>query len=360
MDGSIKEAESTQTAQRVAAVAVVIVGFKNADDIAGCLTALSASLPSPGFDIFICENGGRPAFEQLLDELLQADGPCAPATDFECSDQFQSATFVDVHRLRLRERPGCDVWIGCASGNLGYAGGINAWLGPLAERDGWKGVWILNPDTEPERGALAALVEHAEATGKAMVGSTILDGDGSRSVRFRGGVHWQKLRARSVAIGLGDRADALHDVQLIEREMDSPSGASMYVTRACIEAIGPMDERYFLFFEDLDWGVRAKQFGLGYASASIVAHKRGTTTGSAKAPGEIPKLTVYLEHRNGIHFVRRHFPWALPLRVAASCLYSLRFLLRNAPGNSLAAIHGMAAGLMGEVGQPSWHRNQAK
>ncbi len=192
-----------------------------------------------------------------------------------------------------------------------------------------------------------------------MVGSTILDGDGSRCVRFRGGVHWQKFTARSVAIGLGERFDASHDVRVIEAAMDSPSGASMYVTRACVEKIGPMDERYFLFFEDLDWGVRAKQMGLGYASGSVVAHKRGTTTGSAKSPAEMPRLVVYLEHRNGIHFVRRHFPWALPLRIAMSLLYSVRFLMRRAPRNSLAAIHGVLAGLKGEVGQPDWHRNQA-
>ncbi len=332
----VKASGGTQMAQPVATVAVVIVGFRNADDIVSCLKALSASLASPGFDVFICENGGRAAYESLIDELVKANGPCFPAADCERGDQLPMNAFVDVGRLHLRGRPACNVWIGCASDNLGYAGGINSWLGPLAKLDGWK-VWILNPDTEPESGALAALVEHAEANGKAMVGSTILDGDESRSVRFRGGVHWQKLRARSVAIGLGDRADALHDVGLIEREMDSPSGASMYVTRACIETIGPMDERYFLFFEDLDWGVRAKQFGLGYASASIVAHKRGTTTGSANAPGEIPGLTVYLEHRNGIHFVRRHFPWALPLRVVASFLYSLRFLMRSAPRNSLCS-----------------------
>jgi N-acetylglucosaminyl-diphospho-decaprenol L-rhamnosyltransferase len=89
----------------------------------------------------------------------------------------------------------------------------------------------------------------------------------------------------------------------------------MYVTKNCLEQIGLMDESYFLFFEDQDWGC-AKKLGLGYASASIVAHQRGTTTGSAKNLTAIPKLAVYLQHRNGIHFVRRHYPWSLPLRIA--------------------------------------------
>jgi GT2 family glycosyltransferase len=116
-----------------------------------------------------------------------------------------------------------------------------------------------------------------------------------------------------------------------------------------------MDESYFLFFEDLDWGVRAKATGLGYASKSIVAHKRGTATGSARGLGAMPKLSVYLQQRNGIHFVRKHFPWTLPLRIVTSCLYAARFLMAGATSNFIAALEGIIAGLRGEVGKPSWH-----
>ena len=130
----------------------------------------------------------------------------------------------------------------------------------------------------------------------------------------------------------------------------------MYVTRPCLEKIGPMDESYFLFFEDLDWGLRAKACGLGYASASIVRHQRGTTTGTAKSLATIPRLSVYLEHRNGIHFVCRHFPWTLPVRVTVSCLFAIRFLMHRAPKNFMAALKGLLAGLKGEVGRPAKYR----
>jgi GT2 family glycosyltransferase len=257
--------------------------------------------------------------------------------------------------LRCRIRSS-NVWIGCATENLGYAGGINAWLYHLLRIPGWKGIWVLNPDTIPDKRALAALIERAELAGKGMVGSTILDGDRPDHVRFRGGLHWQRSVARSTAIGLGERLDSQADIAAIEAAMDCPSGASMYVTRSCIEKIGLMDESYFLFFEDLDWGVRGKVSGLGYASASIVAHKRGTTTGSARTLAAIPKLSVYLQHRNGIHFARRHFPWTLPARIVISFLYALRFLIRRAPGNFLNALQGIFAGLKGERGRPEWHR----
>jgi GT2 family glycosyltransferase len=248
------------------------------------------------------------------------------------------------------------VWIGCASENLGYAGGINVWLHQLQSITGWKGVWVLNPDTEPEAYALAALVERAEIGGKGMVGSTILDVERRDEVRCRGGLHWQKFAARTIAIGLGEPLNAPHDLSAIEAAMDSPSGASMYVTRECLEKIGPMDESYFLFFEDLDWGLRAKACGLGYASASIVAHKRGTTTGSAKSLARIPRLSVYLEHRNGIRIARKYFPWTLPVRIAVSILYAAKFLIGRAPKNCGAALEGVLAGLRGEGGRPTMPR----
>lgn len=342
------------TADRMADVVVLIVGFRNPADIVTCLTGLSKAAISPGFDVFICENGGQAAYESLTRDLIDR-GLCVAASDERRSLDTDTSRFTSVKHLQLVARLS-RVWIGCAAENLGYAGGINAWLAPLLKIEGWKGAWILNPDTTPEALALAALVTRAETASKGMVGSTIVDEDRPEHVRFRGGLHWQRVAPRTVPIGLGDVLGAPHDLASIEDAMDSPSGASMYVARGCIDAIGLMDERYFLFFEDLDWGMRAKRLGLGYASTSIVSHGRGTTTGSARNPAAIPKLTVYLEHRNGVHFVRRFFPWALPARIVVSLVYAIRFLLQGAPNNFWASIEGVWAGLKGEIGRPDWHR----
>lgn len=334
----------------IADIAVLIVGFRNSEDILGCLRALSRARSSPSFDVFICENGGPQAYDRLIDDLLKEKGLCSTREPLGIHVNPAKSRLTRIERLGFSSGAS-NVWIGCAAGNLGYAGGINAWLLPLSDIPGWKGVWILNPDTEPSELALAALYERAKSGRKAMVGSTLIDSSDDERVRLRGGMQWQK--ARAIAIGRGELLGAACDIAAIERTMDSPSGASMYVTRWCIETIGPMDERYFLFCEDLDWGFRAKPLGLGYARDSIVVHKRGTTTGSAKAPSAIPSPSVYLEHRNGVHLVRRHFPWSLPLRVAISLMYAIRFLIRGAPDNSRAVIEGLIAGLKGEIGSPS-------
>jgi N-acetylglucosaminyl-diphospho-decaprenol L-rhamnosyltransferase len=335
---------------RVADVAILIVGFRNPADIRDCLAAISDAAVEPKFDIFICENGGVRWHHELIQELVTPHGPCQPVDEPALS--APTGRFIEVRRLSLRTRPS-NVWVGCATGNLGYAGGINAWLRQLEPISGWKGVWILNPDTKPEVYALAALIERAETGRKGMVGSTILDIERLDEVRCRGGLHWQKIAARTTSIGLGEPVDAAIEISAIEAAMDSPSGASMYVTRPCLEKIGPMDESYFLFYEDLDWGLRAKACGLGYARASIVWHKRGTTTGSANSLAAIPQLSVYLEHRNAIHFVRRHFPLTLPLRIMFSLLCAIELLVHQAPANSWAVLQGIFAGLRGEVGRPS-------
>ncbi|MCS3759021.1 glycosyltransferase family 2 protein [Bradyrhizobium centrosematis] len=341
----------------VSEVAVLIVGYRNSEDIVDCLTALSRATTSPGFDVFICENGGDDAYRRLLDALISEAGPCLPGQSLGIQIDGIAGRFTNIQRLVLRARSS-NVWVACASDNLGYAGGINAWLRPLSAIPTWRAIWILNPDTQPNESALAALHERAESGRKAMVGSTILDSPDADHVRFRGGLSWQKLAARDVAIGLGELLNVSCNIAAVEDAMDSPSGASMYVTRWCIEQIGLMDESYFLFYEDMDWGLRARHLGLGYAAESIVVHKRGTTTGSGRASSSIPVLSVYLQHRNCVRFVRRHFPWSVPLRVAVSLMYALRFLLQGAPNNSRAAIEGLVAGLKGEMGRPKWHTEQ--
>jgi GT2 family glycosyltransferase len=341
--------------ERAAEIAIIIVGFRNANDIKACLSALLISSLTPEFDVFIAENGGLRSYQDLLRQLVDPQGPCTLIQPEGARRELRSDRFIRVQQLEFKTRSS-RIFIGCAAENLGYAGGINAWLIELLTVAGWKAVWILNPDTEPAPTALNALAERAENGKKAMVGSTILEPGSADLIRFRGGLRWQTFAARATAVGIRARVGEPFDLHAVEESLDAPSGASTYVTRQCIEKIGLMDDDYFLFFEDLDWGRRAKKLGLGYASDSIVAHRRGTTTGSGNALRCLSRLAVYLEHRNAIHFVRKHVPWTMPVRILVSSLHAVRFLICGAPRNCIATLEGMFAGLRGEIGQPHWHR----
>ena len=131
------------------------------------------------------------------------------------------------------------------------------------------------------------------------------------------------------------------------------SGASFYVTRECVEQIGLMDERYFLYFEDLDWGMRAKEkCGLGYAYLAVVRHQGGTTIGPTRKRAEQTALTVYLEFRNRILFVKRRYPAWYPWTVFV--LHSQSFGILNCRISRKyqdGFFRGIAAGVVGQIGR---------
>src|SRR5581483_7509153 len=145
------------------------------------------------------------------------------------------------------------------------------------------------------------------------------------------------------------------DPDVIERRIDAPSGASIYVTRECLNGIGLMDDRYFLYFEDLDWGCCAKKCcGVGYAYKSIVPHRVGTTIGTPRGRRGSSRLSVYLEYRNRIHFVRKYHQSWLLWTVFVLFLRGLEYSIIGEPANMRAALKGLLAGLRGQTGRPDW------
>ena len=262
-----------------------------------------------------------------------------------------SDDFVRARRLRLAGFL-APVMIAEARENFGYAGGANAWIRPFLAEEGWTAVWILNPDTLPEPDALAELVDYAKRRNKGMIGSRLMM-PGRSDVAWSRGLKWNKWSVKLTALDVLAPISPAPDPEDVEARMDSPTGCSMYVTRECIERIGLMDEKFFLYWEETDWGVRAKATcGVGYAHNSVVSHVRGTTTGAVRKRSERSALAVYLPYRNQLHFVRRHHPGWFAWTVFVSFLRTGQFLAVGSKSNFLAAVQGLAAGLRGETGRP--------
>ena len=308
-------------------------------------SSLGKSKPDPPFDVYLCENGGDEAFTALCTRVAAAGGPCirgcAPAP---CrTNGFKAVEAFTLPIVNAR------VFVGNAGDNLGYGGGVNCWLKPLREADDWPGALVLNPDTTVERGALGALVRHAETHRKGMVtGRIILASDPTR-IHTRG-LRWRPLLASAAAVGRNEAAGSRP--QNIERDLDAPSGSFVYVTRACLDKIGLMEERYFLYCEDLEWGLRAKRTGnIGYAYNSVVHHKGGTTIGTGTVV-TISEFATYLSFRNRSLFVYSHFPAWLGWTTIMLLIRALEFGARGRPANMRAAIRGTFDGLLGRDGRP--------
>ena len=338
-------------------VPIVIVGFGHSEDIVECLKAVATQRNCPKFEVFICENGGAAAFDALEKALSAKGAPCEGGVE---SMEAPPGGFVRARRLRLAGGLAA-VTIGQASENLGFAGGANAWVRPLLVEPGWSAVWILNPDTSPEPDALAELANYARKRGKGMVGSRLMI-PGRSDVASSRGLKWNKLSTTLIGIDMFAPVTPAPDPEDIERRMDSPTGPSMYVTRDCIERIGLMDESFFLYWEEVDWGMRAKAAacGIGYAHSSVVPHISGSSSGTSRKRAQRSAFTVYLGARNKLHFVRRHYPRWFAWTVFVSFLRSGEFLAAGSTRNFAAANRGLLAGLRGERGRPDVAPREAK
>jgi N-acetylglucosaminyl-diphospho-decaprenol L-rhamnosyltransferase len=334
-------------------VAVIIVGFHNEADVIGCLQSLSVANASPSFDVFIAENGGDDAWQALHRALAAESSLCQALSEPDQTIGDNADAGARIYRLsRAAGHPETRIHTAQMPDNLGYAGAINAWLRILLGQRGWYAAWILNPDTVPTPSALSELADYARLHKKSMVGSRIVDPSRPAEVAIRG-LRWNKIAARTTAVDRRASAAIEPNRGYIEAHLDAASGASLFVTRDLIERIGLMDERYFLYFEDLEWGYRAKALGaLGYAHQSVVPHEGGTTIGSANTRAGSSRLSVYLEFRNRILFVRQwHRAW-LPWTVLMQTVHVAAFMAAGSFSNMSAAARGLAAGLRGEIGRP--------
>lgn len=187
--------------------------------------------------------------------------------------------------------------------NRGYAGGMNAGIERL-RGSGCDRVLLLNNDAVLEPGCLRRLAEALEDPGLGAVGPVVLrEADGrveSRGARVD--LRWGRQRLW----GHGERSQ-LREGRL---PVDSLSGAALMLSAAALDRVGPLDEAYFLSFEDTDWCVRARRAGLGLAVVlGAVARHAGSRTLGSRSPERL-----YYSARNHLRAVERHLPLSGPAR----------------------------------------------
>lgn len=149
--------------------------------------------------------------------------------------------------------------------NRGLAAGWNTGIGRTSGRY----VLLLNSDAWLDEGALDALVEFADAHPEAaVVGPRLRNPDGTLQRSVRGfPTLWRlateflflrKLAPRSRAFNAFYAARFAHDEV---RDAEFLMGAVWLVRRAAIDEVGPADESFFLFSEEVDWAYRFRQAG---------------------------------------------------------------------------------------------------
>ena len=185
--------------------------------------------------------------------------------------------------------------------NLGFAAGNNVGI-RRALTAGADYVALLNDDTVVDPGYLEALVSAAGGDPRAgFLSSTILSHERRDEVWFAG-ASLSLLTGRSRHLGAG-RLE--REISPEIRETDRPCTCSMLVSRRLLEEVGLMEERLFLYAEELDWALRARKMGFHalVVPSSRVWHRLSTSTGCAPS-GDAHYYSV----RNTLSVLAWHAP----------------------------------------------------
>lgn len=223
--------------------------------------------------------------------------------------------------------------------NLGFAGGNNRGIEHALER-GADYVWLLNNDTVVDPKALETLVEEAMSEGSiGMVGSKVYYHEPPDLIWFAGG-KIDRLTAKTSHAGMNERDG---EEWSVPRDVDYASGCSLLVSEKVLRSVGLMDTRFFLYFEETDWAIRARKKGwrIRYQPSSKVWHK---VSRSAKlnSPGMILHFC-----KSGVLYARKHVRSRLPfVFLVLARHHVLPFVARGKFTSAAAGIRGATAGLI--------------
>ncbi len=192
------------------------------------------------------------------------------------------------------------------SDNVGFPKGNN--IG-LAEAQG-RLLLLLNPDTEIEGEALSTMAHYLDThRDVGIVGAKLLNPDGS--------IQSSRRRFPSLATGFFESTwlQPIAPNSLMERyyaadlpdnvvsEVDWLVGACLMTHRAVLEDVGPMDEAYFMYSEELDWCRRVKEAGwkVVYLPEARIVHHVGKSSEQAVTERHINYQRAKLRYFRKFH-----------------------------------------------------------
>jgi GT2 family glycosyltransferase len=256
------------------ALAIVLVSFNVRRELEACLRSIAGGVETRAWSITVVDNAS-------------SDG----------TPEMVRATFPAVRIID-------------AGGNLGFARANNVGIRATASDF----VLLLNPDTVVPDGAIDRLVQTlAASSGAAAVGPRLVDADGHGELSFGWtisplGELRQKIAGRLYERGAPVISSRIERWTRESGERDWISGACLMARRSDLEAVGLLDERYFMYAEDVDLCVafRRRRRKVLFVADVEVQHLRGRSVGSN------PQAAA-LRRRSQLAYYEKHHPGWAPL-----------------------------------------------
>jgi N-acetylglucosaminyl-diphospho-decaprenol L-rhamnosyltransferase len=259
-------------------LSIVIVNYNAQKYLENCLESLTSSPPATPHQIIVVDNASADGSV----EAIRARWPA----------------------ITLVEQPS----------NVGFAAGNNA---GIRASDGAL-LLLLNNDTIVPAGAIDALVARLLAHPDAAVaGPRLIDEAGRAELSFGPMISplnemRQKLTMTLHGLGVAAASRWVERATRRERYVDWVSGACLLVHRADAEQAGLLDERYFLYTEDVDFcaAIRGRGRRVLFTPSAEILHLRGRSRSTA------PTAMNAAYRRSHVAFYEKHHPrWAPLLRL---------------------------------------------
>lgn len=241
-------------------VAIIVLNWNGLADTTACLESL-ARLDYPSYEVVLVDNGSTDGSPSILRK------------------QFPTLTLIET------------------GANLGFTGGNNAGLRYACEHDADYAL-LLNNDTELDPSFLRVLVDTCEADPSiGIAGPTIYYHSQPDTIWSAGGrINWRNADTTMDGIGQIDQGQFGPS----PRPMDFVTGCALLIRREVIDHIGLLDERFFLYYEETEWCIRAAKAGyrIVHVPLSKIWHKISIQK------QEVTPYIVYYSGRNRLLFLR--------------------------------------------------------
>jgi GT2 family glycosyltransferase len=221
-------------------LSILIVNWNTRESLADCLASLAESAEGLRFQTIVVDNDSRDGSEAMLER------------------SFPWVTLVPVKR------------------NLGYGAGVNL----ATRRSGTPLVLLLNPDVVAGKGAIRKLVDYMGENGEVGVAGGVLVGEDGRSQMEDYYVPFPTLPSALLhysRVSILARRFHITPERFTDPSVRQVPGACLMTRREVLEGVGPFDEGFFIWFEDVDWCYRSFRsgYGLGVCEEAVFTHAGG-------------------------------------------------------------------------------------
>lgn len=218
----------------------------------------------------------------------------------------------------LADQYGVDTKIHFNNANVGVAKGNNQGI-EMALHDGCDYVLLSNNDIEfSNPNLIANLTEKIDNNQLAAIVPKIYYYGHERRIWCAGG-RFSLIRATTPHFGDGEQDCGQYDSKTI---IDYAPTCFMLLHKSVFKKVGAMDEKYFVYYDDVDflWRMRKAGLAVGFDGSEIIQHKVSYSTGGSES-----EFSVYYGTRNRLYFIRKNYNLGLAL-IAFSFFFGTRML----------------------------------